>query len=45
MTRWVAVLGLVAIAIVLLSACGGRPSPQVTPTRDRPTFVWIFSDP
>jgi hypothetical protein len=45
MTRWLAVFGLGAIALILFTACGGRPSPQVAPAQNRPTFVWIFSDP
>ena len=45
MTRWLAVFGLGAIATVLFTACDGRASTEVAPADDRPTFVWIFSDP
>jgi len=45
MTRWLAGLGLGAIAMILFTACGRRASTEVAPAEDRPTFVWVFSDP
>ncbi len=45
MTRWFGAVGLGAMALILVTACGSQPTPQATPAQDRPTFVWIFSDP
>lgn len=43
--RWgVALLALGALALTA-TACAGKAEPRVEPASDRPTFVWIFSDP
>lgn len=38
-------IGFLVIALPLLGACAVGPTPQLGPAGDRPTFVWIFSDP
>lgn len=43
--RWIAIPLTVALAAGTATACTGQAEPAVTSAPDRPTFVWIFSDP
>lgn len=44
--RWIT-LAVLALLLTWLAACGGNNAtqPLAEPAADRPTFVWIFSDP
>ncbi len=43
--RWVVAALALGIAAAISTACGGQAESRVAPAPDRPTFVWIFSDP
>jgi hypothetical protein len=43
--RWMVAALALGIAAVISTACAGQAEPRVAPASDRPTFVWIFSDP
>lgn len=43
--RWVVAALALGIAAATSTACAGEAEPRVSPASDRPTFVWIFSDP
>lgn len=44
--RWL-ILAVLTFLLTWLAACSGNnvTQPLVEPAPDRPTFVWIFSDP
>ena len=43
---WWAILALMGLILTGLVRCGdGRSQSLAEPASDRPTFVWIFSDP
>lgn len=43
--RWAAALLALGALALTATACAGGGRAQVQPASDRPTFVWIFSDP
>lgn len=42
---WIVAALALGIAAAISTACAGQAGSRVAPASDRPTFVWIFSDP